>query len=111
MLVSDLKDRLHELFLSSCEVDEFTGCWVWTGAWDKSGNGVVSVQGRLYSAHRVAAWVYRGGFRLEDASIRVYHTCQTPACFAPEHLAKARGSAGVNQALARLGRFRRRSKD
>ncbi len=102
-----LKDALHLRFLARCERDPFTGCWIWTGAWQKeSGLGVMRVQGRLYTAHRVALWVYQGGFELSNtAGIRVYHAkCASPACCAHEHLARAT-VADVNTALGRLGRF------
>jgi hypothetical protein len=105
--LASLKDALHARFLRLCENDLLTGCWIWTGAWQEtSGLGVIRVRGRLYTAHRVALWVYRGGFRLEDTTRRVYHSaCDVPACCAPEHLRLASSPAAVNRALRRLGRF------
>ncbi len=108
-----LKDQLHERFLRACELDPITECWIWTGAWQKeSGLGVLKVQGKLYTAHRVALWVYRGGFDLCDTrGARVYHShpdCESPACCAPEHLSIASSAAAVNTALAILGRFTRK---
>lgn len=100
-----VKDRLHGLILAHAELDPDTGCWVWTRAWDSQGLGVISVDGHLHTVSRVAAWVYRGGFRLLNRSVRVYHRCRTPACCNPEHLRLAAGPGGVNRALARLGRF------
>ncbi len=48
---------------------------------------MLRVAGRQHTAHRVAAWAYRGGFELDDPAVRVEHACRgTPACFNPDHL-------------------------
>lgn len=105
--IANLKDRLHSLFLCRCEADPDSGCWIWLGAWQRTGLGVVRVAGHLYTAHRVSLWIYRGGFRLPDRNVRVYHRgCRVPACCAPEHLSLARSQGQLNTALARLGRFK-----
>jgi len=105
-----LKDRCHELLVRYCEPDPATDCWIWTRSWQTSkGLGVLRIAGRLFTVHRVSAWVYGvADFDLFDTSIRIYHArCRTPACFNYEHLDWARGPGGVNTALARLGRFGR----
>lgn len=67
------------------------GCWLWQGALNTTGYGVVSVEGRMYTAHRVAAWL---SDMVESPSApasstsaqHVLHRCDTPACCRPEHL-------------------------
>jgi hypothetical protein len=107
-----LKDRCFDVLMKRSELDPHTDCWVYTGAWDPdSGHGRIKVAGRLFNVSRVAAWVFwdpEDNFDLFDPAVRIYHAhCRLPACFNPDHLASARGPAGVNRALAKLGRFRR----
>jgi hypothetical protein len=90
-----LKDRVHERLLPQCEVDPETECWIFVGGWNRSGQGVVRIGGKQHAASRVAAWVYLGGFDLDDPSVRVKHTCQSPACINPDHLLVV-GTAGRN---------------
>ncbi len=84
--IEALKNRMHLTLLARSEEDLETGCWVFVGAWDRSGEGVLRV-GHLgtFTAGRVAAWVYRG-VELSDPAVRVRHACRMPACFRPEHL-------------------------
>jgi hypothetical protein len=82
------KDRLHGLLVERCETDPLTGCCIYTGAWNRHGQGVVKVKSRTYLVSRVAAWVYLGGFDLPDMTVKVRHRrgCPHPACFAVDHL-------------------------
>lgn len=90
----DLKDDAHDRLLRLVEHDHNTGCWVYTGPWQRDGNGVLRVGGRQYVASRVAAWVYQGGFALDDRTVRVEHVCRgTPACVCPGHLVVVRRPA------------------
>ncbi len=105
-VVQALKDKAHKLLLGYCEVDPDTGCWIWTRSWHpRTEHGLLWVAGRAFTTHRVAYWVYVGGFDLFDPTVRIYHRrCQVPACFNYEHLARAHGPDGVRHALVRLGR-------
>lgn len=81
----EFKDKIHALLQSRCEVDFGTGCWVYTGCWEKSGIAKIRVGTRIYCVPRVAAWLYLRGFSLWDGQV-VGRRCQTPACFNPDHL-------------------------
>ena len=43
----ELKDQIHERLKLRCELDPATGCWVFIGAWESSGMGLLKVGGRL----------------------------------------------------------------
>ena len=59
-------------------------CWEWTGALrGKLGYGHLSVQGRLYAAHRLAWELTNGPI---PASMNVLHHCDNPRCCRPDHL-------------------------
>ena len=81
-----LKDVIHERLLLRREVDNLTECWVYTGAWQPSGLGIIAVGKRRPTASRAAAWVYVGGFKLDDRRVYVMSCPKAKACFNPEHL-------------------------
>lgn len=80
-----LKDLIHERLWSRSELDPLTGCQIYTGAWDPSGQGKIRVGRRVCCLARVSAWIYYPGFRLWDVRVAV-RTCGCPACFSPQHV-------------------------
>lgn len=60
------------------------GCWIWTGAKDTHGYGVLRSGGKLHRVHHVAMYVF--GDRLLSSATITRHTCRRRACFNPEHL-------------------------
>jgi len=71
-------------------IEEETGCWLWTGYKNKLGYGEMGFMGRKERVHRVAAWLWLD-YEFEQPEMwimrqHVLHTCNTPACFNPEHL-------------------------
>lgn len=62
---------------------EFTddGHWLWTGALDEDGYGVVYREGYHWRAHR---WVYSLIHGLTDLPLD--HLCRTRRCVCPDHL-------------------------
>ena len=59
------------------------GCWLWTGALDRDGYGVIADGGRTLAAHRVSYELHRRP--LPPGSL-VMHSCDTPSCVNPAHL-------------------------
>ena len=60
-----------------------SGCWLWEGAVNVKGYGLVRHQGRTWLAHRLA-WVKTAG--PIETGLCVCHQCDVPACVNPEHL-------------------------
>ena len=102
----DLKEKIHARLLGKCEVDRFTGCHIFTGAWEPDGMGKVRVGRKSYTVSRVAAWLYMGLEDLDGPEM-VYHNhlCRTPACFNPEHLAIAGNRNEAFDVLRSMGRW------
>lgn len=75
------KPTLSERFLLKIRVSD-DGCWLWTGARNSAGTGVMKVDGRPETASRVS-WLIENG-QLPDGQL--YRTCGRDCVFA-EHLA------------------------
>jgi hypothetical protein len=58
-------------------------CHEWQGPWNDSGYGVITVDGKLRGAHRVALILATG--REEPGKVAC-HTCDNPPCCNPVHL-------------------------
>lgn len=81
-----------------------SGCHLWTGLKHKQGYGLLSVEGRLVLAHRVAYVLAHGPI---DDDRHVLHRCDTPQCVNHEHLFL--GDHDANMAdMANKGRGRTR---
>jgi len=65
------------------KVDQSGDCWLWTGFKNPAGYGVVSLSGKLRTAHRVAVAI-RDGVMPEGLVVR--HSCDNPICVRPDHL-------------------------
>lgn len=74
---------LDENFRSSYEVDEVTGCHVWTGSRTGAGYGQLSGDGRRVYAHRYAFERKHGAI---PKGIEICHKCDRPECVNVEHL-------------------------
>jgi hypothetical protein len=70
-------------FHTKIQVDDATGCWLWTGWCNASGYGVIKVNGCTVGTHRLA-WIFYKD-EIED-DMQVLHHCDTPPCCNPEHL-------------------------
>jgi hypothetical protein len=73
-----------EFIKSRCVVDEVRGCWLWQGAVDGFGYGMV------HNSVRKVERVHRVTYRLSKGDIPdhldVLHACDVPNCCSPEHL-------------------------
>jgi hypothetical protein len=82
-------------------LDRARDCWLWTGAKDPKGYAVVSVDGRLWKAHRYA-WSLVNGRELPAGS-RISQLCGNQACCNPEHRLSASGSRSPGRASGPAG--------
>lgn len=63
--------------------DRNTDCWMWQGGKDRKGYGLISVNGKMMRAHRLAWELTYGSI---PHGLCVCHHCDHPACINPEHL-------------------------
>ena len=64
------------------EIDS-NGCWIWTGAKNQYGYGILTHNYKNYRAHRFA-WL-QAGLPLADEQV-LMHECDNRACINVEHL-------------------------
>jgi hypothetical protein len=76
-----LQAPLWERFWTKVERTKF--CWVWVGALNSSGYGVIWDGYSLVYAHRLS-WLMHGGDPLNV--LEIDHLCRNRACVNPDHL-------------------------
>lgn len=71
-------------FISRSVLDKKTNCWIWTGAVNYNGYGIMLGPGRkTMRAHRRCFEVAKGEI---TQGFQVCHTCDVPGCVNPDHL-------------------------
>ena len=70
--------------------NERDGCWDWQGSCNNTGYGTVAWHGKVYTAHRVAAWLNGlvkdpNAPRDKRAKTHVLHKCDNRKCCNPSH--------------------------
>ncbi len=76
---------LSERFEQKVQYEANTGCWLWSGAMERHGYGLIIAETRQNPrlAHRVSYELHRGEI---PHGLCVCHRCDTPACVNPDHL-------------------------
>ena len=101
--MAEMRQSLADRFEAKVERIPFMGCWVWMGAANKHGYGLIG-RGRRgdgnEKAHRAAYRLYRGD--IPEKKIML-HKCGNPNCVNPWHLEP--GTHKENSAdMIRMGR-------
>lgn len=80
-----MSKTLQERFNERYTPEPLSGCWLWTGAVDTCGYGLLydPEAGRTNRAHRIA-WAIRRG-AIPDG-MHVLHKCDVRGCVNPDHL-------------------------
>jgi hypothetical protein len=66
------------------KVDKSGECWLWTGAKNGGGYGVIAIDGKNHVAHRLALGMKLGRPVRRDRL--ACHRCSTRACVRPGHI-------------------------
>lgn len=85
-----MRKTTAESFWNRVRVLSSEQCWEWTGSKNNTGYGTVSWNGKVYTAHRVAAWltgVVSSLTKPKNAKDtgHVLHKCDNRACCNPSH--------------------------
>lgn len=75
--------RALKRMMEKVEVDEATGCWMWTGAKTPRGYPKTFYKGAYFGAHRLMYFLEKGNI---PEGLNVCHDCDTPLCINPDHL-------------------------
>lgn len=65
------------------KINKTDTCWLWTGALNTQGRGLLRVNYKGIQAHRLSYERYKGPI---PQGLSVCHTCDVPHCVNPEHL-------------------------
>lgn len=77
-------NRANAIFERHIQPEPMSGCWLWSGAWEKDGYGwVADGNGSATQAHRKAWALYVGPV---PNGMHVLHRCDTRCCVNPAHL-------------------------
>lgn len=70
-------------FMDKVSPEPNSGCWLWTASLDSRGYGQLTLNGKLFRAHRVSYQMHKGPI---PDGLHVCHACDVPSCCNPDHL-------------------------
>lgn len=79
------------------KVEKGDGCWNWTAA-NVRGYGRISINNRMFRAHRVSYEMHRGPI---PEGLEICHRCDNPRCVRPDHLFVGTRSDNIRDRVAK----------
>lgn len=76
-------EDLGEYASERIDIDDETGCWLWSSSTTGDGYGTGSIGGEAFLAHR---WAYERLKQPIPDGLEIDHLCRTRNCVNPEHL-------------------------
>lgn len=67
----------------SIDIDQDSGCWLWTRGKDKDGYASIYIKPKMRKGHRLSYETYKGEI---PGGLEIDHTCRNRACINPDHL-------------------------
>jgi hypothetical protein len=93
-----------ELFPDRVTPEPNTGCWIWTGAKDSNGYGLIRREKKGIAMHRFSY----GLTRTPTPGMQIMHRCDVKLCVNPEHLEEGSNQKNIQDAWDR-GLMKRRT--
>lgn len=93
----DYKARIE----ANCQIEPFTGCWLWQGFVHKPPNpyGATSYRGKNWRVHRLAYFLWKGPL---NPVLDVCHSCDVKCCCNPDHLWQGTPKANMQDAAQKM---------